>query len=168
MKKRSLSKITALLALVFASPMAFSNTMCPIMIEDEVDKAETAEFAGKKVLFCCERCVNLWNENPKYYIKVMGELLPQFKGMEKELELDKVEVLAQKFCPVYTDSIVTPDSPTIEYKGKKIHVFKSGAVRRWNRDPEAAFKKAIEAGLLPQFEENKKVPGKTNEALIAK
>lgn len=157
----------ALLLIGLFQPSAFGNTKCPIMVEDGIDEEEVAEFEGEKVLFCCGRCVKLWNENPKYYIKVMAEVLPQFKGMEEKLELDKVKVIPQKFCPIYQDSIVTPDSPTLEYKGKTIYLFKSGALRRWNRDPEAAFKEAIEAGVLPQFEENKQVPGKTNEALLA-
>ncbi len=133
------------------------------MIEDETDEEEVAEFEGRKVLFCCGTCVKLWNKSPKYYIKVMGELLPQFKGMEAKLGLGEVKLLPQKFCPVYPDRVVTPESPSVEVQGKKVYLFNKAAVRRWSRKPEDALKKALAAGLLPQIEGNAKVPGKTNE-----
>ena len=92
MMKEKLLSLFALMSLGL-SPLALAdNKLCPIMIEDETDEEEVVEFEGKKVLFCCGTCVKLWNQTPKYYIKVMGELLPQFKGMEKELGLDEVKV----------------------------------------------------------------------------
>lgn len=162
MKEKFLSLLA--LASLGLSPLALSeNKLCPIMIEDETDQEEVVEFEGKKVLFCCGTCVKLWNQSPKYYIKVMGELLPQFKGMEKELGLDEIKVLPQKFCPVYPDRVVTPESPTVEVQGKTVYLFSKAAVRRWSRKPEDSLKKALAAGLLPQIEGNAKVPGKTNE-----
>ena len=100
MKEKFLSLLA--LASLGLSPLALSeNKLCPIMIEDEAYEDEVAEYEGKTVQFCCGTCVKLWNQSPKYYIKVMGELLPQFKGMEKELGLEEVKLLPQKFCPVY-------------------------------------------------------------------
>ncbi len=163
MMKDNCLSIFALVSLVF-SPLALSeNKLCPIMIEDETDEEEVVEFEGKKVLFCCGTCVKLWNQSPKYYIKVMGELLPQFKGMEEKLGLGEIALLPQKFCPVYPDRVVTPESPSVEVQGKKVYLFNKAAVRRWSRKPEDALKKALAAGLLPQIEGNAKVPGKTNE-----
>ena len=161
MKENCLS-ILSLISLGL-SPLAFSqNTMCPIMIEDEIDEEEFVEFEGKKVFLCCETCVKLWNKSPKYYIRVMGELLPQFKGMEEKLGLGEVELLPQKFCPVYPVRVVTPASPSMEFQGKTIYLFNKAAIRRWNRKPEATLEKALAAGLLPQFEKNARIPGKTN------
>ena len=144
------------------------NKMCPIMIEDEVDIEEFVEFSGKKVYLCCEKCVDMWEKRAKYFIKSSPELLPQFKGMEKELELDKVELLPQKFCPIYKGHIITPDSPTIEVKGKKVYFWNKTAIRRWNRNSGGSLKKALAAGVLPQFAENKKVAGKANPVKKAK
>ena len=132
------------------------------MVGDEVDEEEFVEYAGKKVFMCCGTCSKLWELAPNYYIKVMGEVLPQFDGMEKQLGLDDVKLLPQKFCPVYNDRIVTPQSPKVEYQGETVYLFSKGAVRRWERSPERALAKGLEAGVLPQFEKNKKVPGKTN------
>ncbi|MBB23595.1 MAG: hypothetical protein CMN04_12045 [Roseibacillus sp.] len=163
MMKEKLLSLFALMSLGL-SPLALAeNKLCPIMIEDETDEEEVVEFEGKKVLFCCGTCVKLWNQSPKYYIKVMGELLPQFKGMEKELGLDEIKVLPQKFCPVYPDRIVTPESPSVDVQGEKVYLFSKAAVRRWSRKPEDSLKKALAAGLLPQIEGNAKVAGKTNE-----
>jgi len=125
------------------------------MVEDEIDEEEFSEYEGKKVYFCCGTCKKSFDASPKYIIKVAGDTLPQFKGMEDKLKLDEVELLEQERCPMYPDSIVTPDSPSIEYKGKKIYFFKKRAVDKWEKDPEANFKKASEAGLLPQFDEKK-------------
>lgn len=133
-----------------------TNKICPIMVEDEIDEEEFSEYEGKKVFLCCGSCKKIFDANPKYIIKVAGDALPQFKGMEEKLKLSEVELLEQRFCPMYPDSIVTPDSPSIEYKGKKIYFFKKRAVDKWEKDPEGSFKKATEAGLLPQFAENKK------------
>ena len=145
-----------------ASIVRAENTICPIMIGDEIDEEEFVEFEGKKVYMCCGTCSKLWETAPKYYIKAVGDLLPQFKGMEEKLGLDEVKLLPQKFCPVYNDRIVTPESPKVEFQGKTVYLFNKGAVRRWDRSPERALAKALEAGVLPQFEKNKKVPGKTN------
>ena len=77
MKEKFLSLLA--LASLGLSPLALSeNKLCPIMIEDEAYEDEVAEYEGKTVQFCCGTCVKLWNQSPKYYIKVMGELLPQF------------------------------------------------------------------------------------------
>ena len=92
----------------------------------------------------------------------MADMLPQFKGMEKQLQLEKVELMAQKFCPVYKDRVVTPDSPSVDFNGKTIFLYSTGAARRWKRDPEGYVKKALESGILPQLPDNKKVKGMTN------
>ncbi|MFT4547043.1 MAG: YHS domain-containing protein [Verrucomicrobiales bacterium] len=151
-----ISSLAAGLALTaFTAVAEDTNTICPIMVEDEVDDEEFSEYEGKKVLFCCTSCKKSFDKNPKYIIKIALDSLPQFKGMEEELKLSEVKLLDQKFCPMYSDSIVTPDSPSIEYKGKTIYFFKKRAVDKWEKDPEGNFKKATEAGLLPQFDENK-------------
>lgn len=157
---------TAAASLAFAATAAFAddtNKLCPIMVEDEIDEEEFSEFEGKKVFFCCATCKKSFDANPKYIIKVAGDSLPQYKGMDEKLKLAEVELLEQKFCPLYPDSLITPDSPSVEYKGKKIYLFKKRAVEKWAKDPDGNFKKAIEAGLLPQFAENKGKDGDKKE-----
>jgi hypothetical protein len=75
--------------------------------------------------------------------------------------------MAQKFCPVYGDRVVTPDSPSVDFNGKTIFLYSTGAARRWKRDPEGYVRKALEKGILPQLPDNKKVKGMTNTVKTA-
>lgn len=134
---------------------ADDQTICPIMIDTEIDKEEKVEYKGKTIYMCCAACVRAWEANPDYYVaaaaavKTDKPLLPQLEGVE----LPEVELMAQRFCPVLETAIIAPESPSIEYKGKKIYFFKSSYIRRWNRDPDGNFEKARKAGLLPQYDE---------------
>jgi hypothetical protein len=130
---------------------AQENKLCPIMTEDEIDPEETVEFEGVKVGMCCAKCAKLFSKNAKYYIKAAPELLPQFKGMETKLELDKITLLPQKFCPIKTKSLVCPDSPNADYKGVKVYFFDQRSADKWKTDPDANAKRAVDAGLLPQL-----------------
>jgi YHS domain-containing protein len=155
MKKSLILSLIALFTLPFA--YAEEQSICPIMVEDEIDQDEVVEFEGKKIYMCCGGCVKAWNLNPKYYLKVARELklVPQFASVSPELEkeLAGIELMKQRFCPLRPTAVVSPTSPSIEYKGKKIYFFKERDItRKWERNPEAAFEKAKKAGLLPQFD----------------
>ncbi|MEM6916069.1 MAG: hypothetical protein AAF491_05830, partial [Verrucomicrobiota bacterium] len=79
-------------------------------------------------------------------------LLPQF-GDETKEKLKDVELMAQRFCPLRPECVVTPNSPSVEYEGKKIYFFRERDIeRRWDRNPEEYFEEARAAGLLPQFD----------------
>lgn len=139
-------------ALCVAAPArAQENLICPIMTDSEIDKEETVEFEGVKVGLCCGKCGKLFLANPKYYVKAAPELLPQFKGMEERLGLDKITLLPQKFCPMKTKSLICPDSPALEYQGVKVYFFDQRGMEKWKLDPEGHAKRAREAGLLPQL-----------------
>ena len=146
-----------LVALLFAALLQSNradekNAKCPIMTESDADPEFTVEFEGKKVLLCCDKCTERWHGNEKYIIKLLGDALPQFKGMESALGLEKVTLLPQKYCPIKTDNIVLPSSPTTEYKGVKIYFWDQKALEQWKTDPDKYAKRAIAAGLLPQLE----------------
>lgn len=140
---------------IFITIAQAENRTCPIMVGDEIDQEEVVEFEGKQVFFCCATCVRIWNKNPKYIIKAMPKLLPQFAGMDEKLGLDKVKLLEQRMCPIYNERVVTPDSPTIEIEGKKVYLYNKSALRKWNKSPEKYLAKALEGGLLPQLAGNK-------------
>jgi YHS domain-containing protein len=145
----TLSVVLASLSLGFGQD---KNAKCPIMTDDDADPEYTVEFEGKKVLLCCEKCTKIWHGSEKYIIKLVPDLLPQFKGMEAQLGLDKVELLKQKYCPIRKDQIVTPAGPTADYKGTKVYFANKKSLEKWNADVEGSAKKAIAAGLLPQLE----------------
>ncbi|MBP7950529.1 MAG: hypothetical protein KA004_12815 [Verrucomicrobiales bacterium] len=144
----------ALLLAVSFSGSVFAddkNAKCPLMTDDDADPEYTVEYEGKQVILCCDKCAKHWKGNEKYVIKASLDLLPQFKDMAAKLGLDKVELLPQRFCPIKTHNLVTPDSPSVEYKGKKVYLWDKKAVEKWNKDPDGCAQKAIEAGLLPQL-----------------
>ncbi|QJE97344.1 hypothetical protein [Luteolibacter luteus] len=133
-----------------------ANTRCPMMTEDEVESDHQGDFKGTAVALCCGKCERIWKADERaasYYVKVATELglLPQFKGKEKELGLDAIELLPQRYCAIHQKTLITPASPSVEYQGVKVYFFNEKAKATWEKDPEAAAKKAIEAGVLPQL-----------------
>lgn len=133
--------------------------LCPIMVETEIDTEEVVEYGGMKIFMCCGSCVKVWKKNPNYYLKaaLSLKLLPQFGDMSKQLA--DVKLMKQRFCPLRDECIVGPESPFVEYKGKKIHFFRASDIeRKWNKNPDELFAKAREEGLLPQFDEGADVP----------
>lgn len=128
------------------------NEKCPLMTGDDIDEEQLVEYEGIKVFFCCQECRKLFNGNPKYVIKASLDLLPQFAAIKDRLKLDEVKLMPQHFCPIQSRNLVTPDSPTVEYKGVKIYLWDEDAVKTWNADPDGCAKRAKEAGLLPQLD----------------
>ena len=123
-----------------------------IMKGDEIDPEEFSEVLGKKVYFCCGTCKKAFDKATAYYVKSCPRTRKAFTDAEKKnSESTKVELLAQRFCPIYPERIVNPESKSIEYKGKKIYFWSSSAERRWKRDPETYFKEAMDRGHLPQY-----------------
>jgi hypothetical protein len=53
----------------------------------------------------------------------------------------------QKFCPVFTDRIVGPDSRSLRYRGIEVFFSSDLAARKWMRDPVSYLDKS----LLPQL-----------------
>jgi hypothetical protein len=52
------------------------QTTCPIMEGNAIDKDIFTEYKGKNVYFCCNACIDKFEENPEKYIAK----LPQFKN----------------------------------------------------------------------------------------
>ncbi len=56
-------------------------------------------------------------------------------------------IARQKFCPVFTDRLVGPDSRFERFRGIRIYFSSDLAARKWMRDPEAY----LDTALLPQL-----------------
>lgn len=137
-----------LLILMCTTTVAAAAT-CPLMLNDEVDPEETVTVLGKKLEFCCGSCVTKFEENTAYYIKVLEPLSKLFTEAEKkELKVCCVKPLDQRYCPVYPDRLINPNSPVVEYNGKKIYLWSSSAVRRWKRDPEKYYNSGLDSGII--------------------
>ncbi|MEM9280935.1 MAG: hypothetical protein AAGA96_03850 [Verrucomicrobiota bacterium] len=147
--------LAGFLAAAVTSTFADEQNLCPIMIDTEIDLEEIVQFEGVDVYMCCTTCTRLWETDAAYYVKVGLELglLPQFNEDMKE-KLADIELMEQRFCPLQPESVVTPNSPFVEYQGKKIYFFRERDIdRRWSRSPDTIFEQARADGLLPQFDE---------------
>ena len=131
------------------SVISAEEPTCPLMIGEENDPEESTIVEGKQLGFCCGSCVKKFEENKAYYIAASKQLFIQFSDAEREkLGVDKVVLLTQRRCPIYSERIVNPNSPSVEYKGTKIYFWSSSALRRWNRDPDKYYQTAKELGIL--------------------
>ncbi|MEM1295908.1 MAG: hypothetical protein AAGH89_11125 [Verrucomicrobiota bacterium] len=158
--KKHTTAFAILSALFLGSAIAEEQTICPMMVDTEIDKSDEGfvEYKGVTVWMCCGSCTSGWEDAPDYYLKVALEmdLLPQFADQKEALEeeLKDIELMAQRFCPLRPESVISPKSAFVEYEGKKIYFFKERDIeRRWAPDPAAKFAEARAAGLLPQFDE---------------
>jgi hypothetical protein len=130
------------------------NQKCPMMTDEDVEAEKAVEFKGQKILMCCGKCEKAWNASSDaaktYWAKAATEqgVLPQFKGKEKELGFDKVKLMDQRYSAISYKTIVTPESPVVEYKGKKIFLFNDKEVAKWNKDPDGSYTKAVAAGVI--------------------
>ena len=134
--KKLISNILALTAMMvgftFTLEAAPAQKICPLMIEDEIDVEELLVYKGVKVFVCCGTCKKMWATNPDYFAVVCQEQAPQLKAVASK----DIKPMAQKFCPVYTDTRVHPKSPFIEHGGKKIYFCKTRAKSRFESNPE--------------------------------
>ncbi len=146
------NKFFLFLILCATNALFAEEEMCALMLGDAIDTEEYSEVLGKKVYFCCGACVKAFDGNQAYYIKALPDLAKKFTDAEqKKLGVDKIKLLDQKFCPIYPERVVNPNSKSVEYKGKKVYFWSSSAIRRWNKSPDRYFKAAMEKGNLPQF-----------------
>ena len=122
---------TLLTGIALNTQGADKQTLCPLMIEDEIDVEEFVTYKGVKVFVCCGTCKKLRAQNPDYYAVVSKKQAPQLaKDASKE-----IKPMKQLFCPVYADTRVLPKSPSIEHNGKKIYFCKTRAVTRFKSNP---------------------------------
>ena len=112
------------------------QTTCPVMEGNPIDKNLFVEYKGKKVYFCCDTCVSLFEKDPEKYISK----LPQFKTDET---VASVATPQQTQCPVMGGPI--NKDIFIEYKGKKVYFCCDGCDDKFLADPEKYLAK------LPQF-----------------
>ena len=112
------------------------QTLCPLMVDDEIDLEEFVVFKGVKVFMCCGSCKETWDKNPEYFAVVCQEQAPQLKAVASK----EIKPLKQLFCPVYADVRVHPKSLSIEHEGRTIYFSKKRAVSRFKANPKKYLK----------------------------
>ena len=130
--------LPAVICVFFAVTLqaAPKQTLCPLMVEDEIDEEEFILYKGVKVFMCCGSCREMWAKNPDYFAVVCQEQAPQLKAVAST----KIKPLKQKFCPVYTDTRVHPKSLSLEHKDRTIYFSKKRALARFKANPEKYLK----------------------------
>lgn len=63
------------------------QTLCPVMVDQEIDPELFSEYKGKKVFFCCEMCKGIFEGDPERYL----DRLPQF-AVEQEVSSEKPSI----------------------------------------------------------------------------
>ena len=122
---------TFFVGFVATTQAAPKQTICPLMIEEEIDEEEFIEYKGVKVFTCCGTCKKMWKQNPDYYAVVSVKQAPQLAAVASK----KIKPMKQLFCPVYNDTRVHPKSLSMEHKGQKIYFSKKRAMDRFKTNP---------------------------------
>ena len=116
---------------VVTTQAAPKQTICPLMIEDEIDEEEFILYKGVKVFTCCGTCKKMWKQNPDYYAVVSVKQAPQLTAVASKT----IKPMKQQFCPVYSATRVHPKSLSMEHKGQKIYFSKKRAMDRFKANP---------------------------------
>lgn len=110
---------------------------CPVM-EGLIDKKYSAEFAGKRVYFCCPGCVHEFKRNPEKYIKQMEE---------QGIDLEKI-TKPQTLCP-FSGKAINKNFAS-EYKGRKVYFCGPGCQKKFEKNQEKYMKKMMDQGIEPE------------------
>ena len=116
---------------VVSTLAAPKQTICPLMIEEEIDEEEFLTYKGVKVFTCCGPCKKKWKQNPDYFAVVSDKQAPQLAAVASKT----IKPMKQQFCPVYSDTRVHPKSLSMEHKGQKIYFSKKRAMDRFKANP---------------------------------
>ena len=122
---------TFFVGFVVTTQAAPKQTICPLMIEEEIDEEEFLTYKGVKVFTCCGTCKKMWKQNPDYYAVVSVKQAPQLAAVASKT----IKPMKQQFCPVYSDTRVHPKSLSMEHKGQKIYFSKKRAMDRFKANP---------------------------------
>ena len=149
MTPRSLLRSLASVVL-FSMASAADVPKCPIMTDDDADKEISATYQGKEIHFCCSPCLKQFKKEPDYYVALFQERKSVPAVQDLKVPGD-VKLLEQRFCPISTERLIGPASPSVDYKGVKVYLSKPGNVTTWTENPDKFAKEAFEKGLLPQL-----------------
>lgn len=52
----------------------WTNTLCPVMVGEEVSSKYFVEYNGQKIYLCCKKCVNKFQKDPDKYVKRVADM----------------------------------------------------------------------------------------------
>jgi YHS domain-containing protein len=73
-----------------AEGVLFENiqTVCPVSGAKLKDKSVYTDFEGRRVVFCCEKCIDAFNEDPKKYLTKLDESTDAAKKEKMKMDDD--------------------------------------------------------------------------------
>lgn len=95
---------------------------------------------------------------PKIVILLGFLCIGWMSGPPQKLEAAKKRPEEQKYCPIFTNQVVGPDSRFLRYKGIRVYFSSDLAARKWLRDPASY----LDPEVLPQIGDLK-LPGRAME-----
>jgi YHS domain-containing protein len=105
------------------------NDVCPVL-DKPVDPAQTIEFEGRRIGFCCAKCKAAFQKDPKKY---EGKL-PTGAAQKEIAEPEARNKPINDVCPV-SDKPVDP-AQTIEHEGKRIAFCCAKCKAAFQKDPK--------------------------------
>lgn len=61
------------------------QTTCPVSGEKLEDKSVYVDFEGRRITFCCEKCVGAFNEDPAKFLSKMDTPAEKMEGHEMKM-----------------------------------------------------------------------------------
>lgn len=74
-----------------ADGILFENiqTTCPVSGKKLEDKSVYTDFEGRRIAFCCKKCVGTFNEDPKSYLSKLDAPADKMKGHDMKMGQEK-------------------------------------------------------------------------------
>jgi YHS domain-containing protein len=121
------------------------------MTNKEIEDADNKiTYQGKDFYVCCGPCAKQFAKDSDYLAAVFKEMktIPELANVAIPAS---VKLLEQRYCPFSSDRLISPNCPTVEYKGVAVYLSKPSHVRTWNEAPDRYAKEGFDKGLLPQL-----------------
>ncbi len=84
LKRIVLGLILSLALLLLALPaFAKPQETCPVL-KTPINKEFYTDYQGKRVYFCCQSCINDFNQDPEKYLNIMEEAGEELTDTPKE------------------------------------------------------------------------------------
>ncbi len=124
-----------------ASAEMVAQKTCPVM-GGEIDSSFFVDHEGKRVYFCCEACIETFNESPDKYLEKMATM------GEKPARLENQSLAPQKTCPVMGG--VINRELFADYQGQRVFFCCAGCKAPFEEEPEKYLGKLAEMGEAPE------------------
>ncbi len=121
-------------------PIASSvaQELCPVMGEP-IDQGIFIDHGGRRVYFCCPKCVGRFTNSPDSYAEELGGKAPAVSAAPAQADPAQGVVVAQKTCPVMD----MPISKAVytDYEGKRVYFCCEDCIETFTEDTQKYLQK---------------------------